>query len=77
MSIPAKRRRSLSEESGREGQHSEGLTPQTSTTATESMATASAMLTPPTMIGTPEMGQDESKSLSPAHEEERVHSPRA
>jgi len=76
MSIPAKRRHSPGEEAGREGRHSEEPTPPTSTTATESIATASAMLTPLTMMGTPEMGQDESKSLPPTDEEEQAHSPR-
>ena len=77
MSIPAKRRRSLGEEVTEEGQDSEYLTPQTPTTITESIATASASatLTPLTAMDTPEAGQDESKSVPPTAEEGRAKTP--
>jgi hypothetical protein len=75
MSIPGKRRRSLSETGEVEGQHTESLTCHTSTTSTDNTATASATLTPLTAMDTSEVGQDEAKSLAGSPEEEGLKSP--
>jgi hypothetical protein len=75
MSIPVKRRRSLGGESAGERQHSECLTPQTSTTATDNSASASAALTPLTAMEASEVGKDDSKSLAETVGEERLQPP--
>ena len=71
MSIPGKRRLSLAEEQAEEQQHTECLTPRTSTTATDNTATTSAALTPLTVMETPEIGPDDTKSLAETTEEEQ------
>jgi hypothetical protein len=75
MSILAKPPHSLGEDLAGERQHSECLTPRTATTATESSATASAALTPPTTKEASEVEQDDSKLMAEASKEERLVSP--
>jgi hypothetical protein len=75
MSIPAKRRRSQSGEIADERQHSESLTAQTSTTATENSALASAELTPLTAMDVSELEQGNAKPPAEIGEEERLGQP--